>query len=95
MNKTLVQSLAGVAVMVGLAALGVGVGTGWTLLIVAAYAIIFLAGLVPAAVSRHESEPRRAAARPDAPPAAAGWRAPEAETSGKRVWIEPERQRLH
>ena len=46
---------AGMVAMAGLAALGVGIGTGCTLLLAAACAVIFVAGLVPAFVEWRDS----------------------------------------
>jgi hypothetical protein len=97
---------AGVAALAGLFALGVGIGSGCTLLLMAAFAVIFPASLVPAVVDCRDAKRRHVATvRPKAMPAATGWRAPgwdmgniERETGGGRlVWIEPEadRKRLH
>jgi hypothetical protein len=89
--------------LAGLFALGVGIGCGCTLLMIAAGAVIFVAGLVPAAVDSRDSKRRhQPTARPEAVPAAMAWRAPEwdMEMIGREsglVWIEAEadRQRLH
>ena len=84
---------AGVAVMVGLAALGGGIGSGCMLLVVAAYAVIFLAGLVPALVDWRDAIPCRPTAAGERPDAR---RRIERETGdGRLVWIEPDRHRLH
>ena len=98
-STTLIRA-AGVAAMVGLAALGVGIGAGCTLLLVAAYAVIFLADLTPALVDWRDSIPRRAAARAEATPTAGepppAVRRIERETGdGRLVWIESDRHRLH
>lgn len=91
---------AGVAAMVRLAALSVSIGTGCTLPLVAAYAVIFLAGLIPALVAWRDSIPRPAVAARAEATTAAGERPParrriEGETSGGRlVSIEPDRHRL-
>jgi hypothetical protein len=97
-------NLAGcVASLAGLFALGVGIGSGCTSLMVAAFAVIFPASLVPSLVDLRDTKRRvKEAARPEAAPAAR-WRARErdmekiARETGGLVWIEPqaERQRLH
>jgi hypothetical protein len=97
---------AGVAMLAGLFALGVGIGCGCTSLMIAAGAVIFIAGLVPAAVDCRDAKRRpEPLDRTQATPAAIGWHVPkwdieniQQETSGGRlVWIEPQAdwQRLH
>jgi hypothetical protein len=100
-SKTLNRA-AGVAMLAGLFALGVGIGTGGTLLMIAAGAVMFIAGLVPAAVDCREAKRRhQPTVRPEVPPASIMWPAPDMENSGREsgglVWIEPQadRQRLH
>ena len=83
--------IAGVAVLAGLAALGIG--NGVRLLIVAGCAVIFLASLLPSAMKCRQ---RKAADRPEAMAVADAWPAVEEQTGGvPRVWIEPEQRRLH
>jgi hypothetical protein len=53
-STTLIR-LAGLAAIVGLVVLGIGIGTGWWMLLIAAYAVIFTAGLVPDAVDWRDS----------------------------------------
>jgi hypothetical protein len=94
---------AGVAMLAGLFALGVGIGTGCTPLMVAGGAVIFIGGLVPAAVDcrdakrRHEPTARREAAAAVTRPAAEWDMENNGRESGGLVWIELEakRQRLH
>ena len=92
---------AGMVAMVGLAALGVGIGTGCTLLLAAAYAVIFVAGLVPALVDWRDSIRRcRTAVCAEAGSTTVArtvaGRKIECETGDRLlVWIEPERHRLH
>jgi uncharacterized protein YjeT (DUF2065 family) len=93
---------AGVAMLAGLFALGVGIGTGGTLLMIASGAVMVIAGLVPAAVDCRDAKRLVEAARREAAAAvtrpAAEW---DMENNGREsgglVWIEPEspRQRLH
>jgi hypothetical protein len=95
--------LAGVAALAGVFALGVGIGSGCTILMIAAFAVIFPASLVPAAVDMRDAKRRHVpTVWPKAPPTAMGWRAPEwdienieRESAGRLVGIEPERYRLH
>lgn len=95
--STTLLRLAGVATVVGLAALGGGIGSGCTLLVIAAYVVIFLAALVPAFVDWRDSKPRPAATSRSASTAVAtGWRVPEGKAvDGRLIWIEPEQHRLH
>jgi hypothetical protein len=93
---------AGVAMLAGLFVLGVGIGTGCTLLMIAAGAVMFIAGLVPALVDCRDAKRRHEpTARPEAA-AAVTWPAPvldmeKIERESGLVWIEPqaEWQRLH
>ena len=93
-TKTLNRA-AGVAMLAGLFALGIGIGYGCTSLMIAAYAVIFLAGLVPAAVDCRDAKRRHEpTARPKAVPAATVL-APEwdmeniqQETGSGLVWFE-------
>jgi hypothetical protein len=100
-TKTLNRA-AGMAMLAGLFALGVGIGTGCTLLMIAAGAVMFVAGLVPPLLDCRDAKRRHVpTVWPKVPPAAIGWRAPENDNSeretGGLVWIEPQsdRQRLH
>jgi hypothetical protein len=104
--STTLNGAAAVAALIGVFALGVGIGSGCTLLIIATFAVIFPACLVPSLVDVRDTKRRvKEAARPKAPQAATAWRAPEwdienieRETYGDGlVWIEPQadRQRLH
>jgi hypothetical protein len=69
--STTLNGAAGVAMLAGLFALGVGIGGGCTPLMIAAGAVIFLAGLVPSAVDCRDAKRRvEEAARPKAPQAA-------------------------
>lgn len=94
---------AGMAMLAGLFALGVGIGSGSTPLLIAAYAVIFLAALVPAAVDLRDSKRRpEPTSRPEAVPAAAElvpeWDMEKIEQkTGGLVWIEPQADghRLH
>jgi hypothetical protein len=109
-SKTL-NLAAGVAMLAGLFALGVGIGCGCTPLLIAAGAVMFIAGLVPSLVDLRDTKRRVEAARREAVPAAIRRTAtewdmenigrdrslPRTGCGGGLVWIEPEpdRQRLH
>jgi hypothetical protein len=101
-SRTL-NGAAGVAALAGVFALGVGIGSGCTILMIAAFAVIVPASLVPAAVDMRDAKRRHVpTVWPKAPPTAMGWRAPEwdienigRESGGQLVGIEPDRQRLH
>jgi len=95
---------AGVAMLAGLFALGVGIGCGCTPLMITAGAVMFIAGLVPSAVYCRDAKRRpEPISRPEAVPAAIMWPAAEWDMeniereSGGLVWSEPqaEWQRLH
>jgi hypothetical protein len=101
--STTLNLAAGVAALAGVFALGVGIGSGCTILMIAAFAVIVPASLVPAAVDMRDAKRRHLpTVWPKAPPTAMGWRAPDRniENIGREsglVWIEPQedRQRLH
>jgi hypothetical protein len=96
---------AGVLMLAGLFALGVGIGCGCSSLMIAAGAVMFIAGLVPSAVDCRDAKRRHEPTiRAEAVPAATAWRAPErgdmeniGRETGGLVWIEPQAdwQRLH
>jgi hypothetical protein len=80
-----------VAVLAGLTALDLG--SGVRLVIVAGWAVIFLASLLPSAMKCRE---RKVADRPEAMAVADAWPTVEAQSGGVPwVWIEPEQRRLH
>ena len=89
--------------LAGLFALGIGIGCGCTLLMIAAGAVMFIAGLVPFAVDCRDAKRRpEPTSRPEAVPAATEL-APEwdmekiEQKTGGLVWIEPQADghRLH
>jgi hypothetical protein len=101
--STTLNGAAGVAMLAGLFALGVGIGGCCTPLMIAAGAVMFFAGLVPSAVDCRDAKRRVEAARREAVPAAI--KRPAAECNienieretGGLVWIEPQAKwrRLH
>jgi hypothetical protein len=103
--STTLNGAAAVAMLAGLFALGVGIGSDCTLLMIATFAVIFPACLVPSLVDLRDTKRRvKEAARPQGIAAAIRLRAPERniedierESGGRLVWIElePDRQRLH
>jgi hypothetical protein len=101
--STTLNGAAAVAMLAGVFALGVGIGSDCRLLMIAAGGVIFIGGLVPSVVDCRDAKRRHVpTVWPKAPPTAMGWGAPEwdmenieRESGGRLVGIEPERYRLH
>jgi hypothetical protein len=103
--STTLNGAAAVAALIGVFVLGVGIGSDCTLLMIAAFAVIFGACLVPSLVDMRDAKRRHVpTVWPKAPPTAMGWRAPEwdienveRESGGRlvRIRFEPERHHLH
>jgi hypothetical protein len=83
-----------VAALAGLFLLGVGIGSGGTLLLAVSYGVIFLACMIPPTVEWRNSIPRFDAAQPDTAPEGSGGIDLDFGHE-QRVWIEPERPGVH
>jgi hypothetical protein len=86
---------AGVAALIGMAGLGVGIGSGCMPLVIAAYAVIFLAAIVPSLLDWRDAKRRPVPrVRPKARPVAIRWRTPPSHMSGSTARRNPHRREV-